>query len=836
MAIKINKFGKKKNTKMSNDDDRRKYSSKPDDEPESGNVSDTGSESSDNSISSVLSRKSEDLDRLDFARLLADLFPSKYTKDKLKQVKKEHKKEQEKKEEQEKKDEKKKDKSFKKAVQDMVESAVQNIVVSNESSSPNERKRSRGGNTASCSTGKECSKKQEHKKKTTTRGSYREDDDASNVSSSDDERGVIQLKNGHSMTKKAMKELKNGVFNIVIALDSGDKPSRHSSKRRRKSTRADDDDEEEEEQIYSASEENEDDNSSYDSDYDSEDDEEDSDYDSEEDSDYDSEDDEEDSDYDSDDDEEDSDYDSGEDEEDSSSDTSDSSDTYEVNSDEDDDSPIIRKRLRNGKVVPSKKKSDIELLAELDKEQEQIDSTKKTLLDLLAANPKNKVAKKTLNTILEQREKLTERRHKIMKKSKTDNIKCFKKLLRKKNSTNDLRYFKKNLSIQEQRKVIDEMEAVHKISLIDKPYRLTLLETDIPLKYKAVALKKISALRCMEPGCGEYYKVKNWVDTFMRIPFNKYRSLPLTIEDGIEKCSQFMMESKKTLDDAVYGLNDAKLQIMQMVGQWLTNPTAMGTAIAIKGPMGTGKTSCVKDGISKILGRDFAFIPLGGATDSSFLEGHSYTYEGSTWGKIVDILLHCNSMNPVIYFDELDKISETAKGEEIVGILTHLTDTSQNAHFHDKYFAEIDFDLSKCLFIFSYNDESKVNPILLDRMYKIQTTGYNKKDKTKIAHNYLIPKIRKEVGFKEGEIMIPDEVIEYIVENMTDKEEGVRNLKRCLEIIHTKLNLYRLIKTDTMLFEKEMSLKVSFPYTLTTEIVDKLIKKTEQNRPMSLYL
>ena len=84
-------------------------------------------------------------------------------------------------------------------------------------------------------------------------------------------------------------------------------------------------------------------------------------------------------------------------------------------------------------------------------------------------------------------------------------------------------------------------------------------------------------------------------------------------------------------------------------------------------------------------------------------------------------------MNPVIYFDELDKISDTPKGEEIVGILTHLTDTSQNDKFHDKYFSEIDFDLSKCIFIFSYNDETKINPVLLDRMYRIQSTGYQLK-------------------------------------------------------------------------------------------------------------
>jgi hypothetical protein len=145
--------------------------------------------------------------------------------------------------------------------------------------------------------------------------------------------------------------------------------------------------------------------------------------------------------------------------------------------------------------------------------------------------------------------------------------------------------------------------------------------------------------------------------------------------------------------------------------------------------MGTGKTTLVKEGISKILGREFTFIALGGGGDASFLEGHSYTYEGSTWGKIVQIIIDSKCMNPVIYFDELDKISDTPRGQEIIGILTHLTDTTQNSQFHDKYFSEVDFDLSKCLFIFSYNDESKVNSILKDRMYRIQTKSYDSKEK-----------------------------------------------------------------------------------------------------------
>jgi ATP-dependent Lon protease len=291
-----------------------------------------------------------------------------------------------------------------------------------------------------------------------------------------------------------------------------------------------------------------------------------------------------------------------------------------------------------------------------------------------------------------------------------------------------------------------------------------------------------------------------------------------------------MTKALEILDECVYGLEDSKLQIMQMLGQWLTNPSAIGTAIAIKGSPGTGKTSLIKDGISKILGREFVFIPLGGASDASYLEGHSYTYEGSMWGKIVQTLIDCKCMNPVIYFDELDKISETPRGEEIVGILTHLTDTSQNSEFHDKYFSEISFDLSKCLFIFSYNDENKVNPILKDRMYRIQTKGYESKEKTIIARDYLLPKITEQVNFKNDDIIIPDETIQYIISNkaFTSEESGVRNLKRCLEIIYTKLNLFRLMKPDSKILGKDLDMKVSFPFTVTKKEVDTLIKSNDK--------
>jgi len=421
-------------------------------------------------------------------------------------------------------------------------------------------------------------------------------------------------------------------------------------------------------------------------------------------------------------------------------------------------------------------------------------------------------------------------------KQKAKNVITLRKLLKVPDIMNDFKYFK-SMDEGAQKKIIRKLKEVNKYSAIEKPYRLQLLDSDMPVQYQSTAMKKINVLNYMDPCSGEYYKIKQWVDTFMSIPFGKIKQLPLSMADGVDKCGAFMENAKEQLDNCVYGLDDAKMQILQLVGQWLSNPNSIGTAIAIKGPPGTGKTTLIKEGISKILQRPFAFLALGGATDSSFLEGHSYTYEGSTWGKIVDILIQSKCMNPVIYFDELDKISDTPRGEEITGILTHLTDTAQNSCFHDKYFANIDFDLSKALFIFSYNDESKINPILKDRMYRIHTDGYNTKQKIIIAKNYLIPKIESNVNFDKGQIIINDEALIKIIDGFTEKEKGVRNLKRCLEIIYTKLNLYRLMKHDSKLFENETIIKVEFPFTLDSALINKLIKLGETNTiPYGMYI
>ena len=194
-------------------------------------------------------------------------------------------------------------------------------------------------------------------------------------------------------------------------------------------------------------------------------------------------------------------------------------------------------------------------------------------------------------------------------------------------------------------------------------------------------------------------------------------------------------------------------------------------------------------------------------------------------------------MNPVFYFDELDKVSDTQKGDEIIHMLTHLTDPSQNSLFQDNYFPGVNLDLSKALFIFSYNDESRVNKILKDRMYVIHTKGFSADDKLKIVRDYLIPEVYDNYEFKVDEICIDDEIIKHIIQTYTDGEEGVRNLKRCIETIVSKINIYMLTydKEDSE-STKDLSFAIKdfqIPLTITREHTEALLVIGKSDKPPS---
>lgn len=239
----------------------------------------------------------------------------------------------------------------------------------------------------------------------------------------------------------------------------------------------------------------------------------------------------------------------------------------------------------------------------------------------------------------------------------------------------------------------------------------------------------------------------------------------------------------------------------------------------------THNTSFARNGIASVLERPFGFFTLGGASDVANFTGHAYTYEGSTWGRIADTMMQCGTMNPVLYFDELDKISGTAHGEEIASMLIHLTDRSQNTEFHDRYFAGVDFDMSQCLFVFSFNDIEKVHPILRDRMNIIECGGYDETDKKEILKNYVWPEMLDRLKFKSDELIFEDDAMKFVISEYSQKEKGVRTLMRTMETVITRLNMLRVSNHESMK-EYPFYMDIKFPLKITPKVVQTLLKDT----------
>jgi len=304
------------------------------------------------------------------------------------------------------------------------------------------------------------------------------------------------------------------------------------------------------------------------------------------------------------------------------------------------------------------------------------------------------------------------------------------------------------------------------------------------------------------------------------------------ITTNINKISSYMSNMNQILDGAVHGHKLAKRQIERIIGQWI-NGEQSGYCFGFEGPPGVGKTSLARKGLAKCLKNDdgsyrpFSFIALGGSSNGSTLSGHNYTYVGSTWGRIVDLLIENKCMNPIIFIDELDKISRTENGKEIIGILTHLVDPTQNESFQDKYFSGIDLDLSKALFIFSYNDVELIDKVLLDRIHRIKFNHLTLEDKQTITEEYILPELYKKVGVEEI-IEINDDVIIYIIETYTN-EAGVRKLKEILFEIISEVNL-QFLKGDN---DIELPIKITKEDVRLKYLKDRnpIISKTVHKEP-----
>ena len=275
--------------------------------------------------------------------------------------------------------------------------------------------------------------------------------------------------------------------------------------------------------------------------------------------------------------------------------------------------------------------------------------------------------------------------------------------------------------------------------------------------------KELQKLSRLNPAAGEYSVQFSFCQTMLDLPWNEYT------EDNFD-----LKHATKVLDEDHYGLEKVKDRILEHLAVLKLKNDMKSPILCLYGPPGVGKTSLGKS-VARALGRNYVRVSLGGLHDESEIRGHRKTYIGAMPGRIIQNIKKAKSSNPVFILDEIDKVSKDFHGDPASALLEVL-DPEQNSEFHDNYL-EVDYDLSKVMFIATANSLSTIAPALRDRLELIDVSGYLVEEKVEIAKRHLIPKQLKNHGLKKGDIVFSKEVIENIIENYT-RESGVRGLDK----------------------------------------------------------
>lgn len=328
-----------------------------------------------------------------------------------------------------------------------------------------------------------------------------------------------------------------------------------------------------------------------------------------------------------------------------------------------------------------------------------------------------------------------------------------------------------------------------------------LAKKNMPQEAREKVEKEIKKLKSMSPMSAESAVVRNYIDWMINLPWNEYSE----DDNGVK-------HAKQVLDDDHYGLDDVKERILEYlaVRSLVDNPDkGTGTILCLAGPPGVGKTSICKS-LATSMGRKFERISLGGVRDEAEIRGHRRTYVGAMPGKIMQAMKKAGTGNPVILLDEIDKMSSDMRGDPSSAMLEVL-DPAQNKNFTDHYI-EVEYDLSKVMFVMTANDIGRIPGPLRDRMEIINIPGYTPHEKQQIAKNYLVKRATENHGLKEYPVTIKDTVLMQIIRGYT-KEAGVRNLERHMNTIARK------IATDVVSNDVEKGKK----YNVTPKMMEKYL-------------
>jgi len=297
-------------------------------------------------------------------------------------------------------------------------------------------------------------------------------------------------------------------------------------------------------------------------------------------------------------------------------------------------------------------------------------------------------------------------------------------------------------------------------------------EAKLPKDARAAADKELQRLKAVPPASPEHGVIRTYLDVLSELPWNK------GTEDHLD-----ILAAQKILDKDHYGLEKVKERILEYLSVLKLKKDMKGPILCLAGPPGVGKTSLGKS-VARALGREFVRMSLGGMHDEAEIRGHRRTYIGAMPGRIVESIRRCGANNPVFMLDEIDKVGNDFRGDPSSALLEVL-DPEQNSTFNDHYL-DVDFDLSKVLFITTANQLETIPGPLRDRMEVIRISGYTLQEKVHIARRYLVPKAIKAHGLKRIQIKFPNETLEQIIAGYT-AEAGVRNLERQIANICRKV-------------------------------------------------
>jgi len=376
--------------------------------------------------------------------------------------------------------------------------------------------------------------------------------------------------------------------------------------------------------------------------------------------------------------------------------------------------------------------------------------------------------------------------------------------------SNQIKLKKSNLIIQQE---LDKLKSISSDDIDLK--KQIVIHQNMPNYVKKIALNRLEELKS---GSSEHYKQQLYIRKLIEFPWpsNEDDAFSLIKEDKV-KCKEFIQNAKDKMKQTVFGHEKCKETIIEIIGKWISNPKSTGKSIGLQGPPGVGKTLFAK-ALGKILDIPFSQLNVGGVDDASILTGHSFTYSAAQNGVIIDNMIQAQSPRCVMFFDEIDKTGIKHGVNEIMNVLIHLTDPNTNDKFNDKFFQEVTFPLNKVLFVFSYNDASKVDKILLDRLEQISVEAYNTIDKIEIFRNHLLKEVCDDINLDSNMFEFSKEVLTYLIETHTH-EAGVRGLKRKIEKIMYKINLEKLCGTI------ELDNKI----VITKDMVDNYLEKPTSN-------